>query len=610
MSRGSLRRVRRRAGQRQDRLALLLALGPYEIGLVVDVLENHREGAIVLARHRSALALEFHAESEHGATLRQIDLERRLPQRFGIDAAMLLDGARQHFRHEHVRVAGRHAHVRRAHLGAGPSLLVLLPNHLDHGRQRGAQRLLVGEPDRDRVDIEEVIDVAAERLFQLVVDAVAGAVADQRAEAKPLLAGLTEEQRDVRVVAGVEDDIRAAALELGHQRRQIRGRRRISFLQHDVEAGLLGAFLVAPRDVDAARLDEVVYHELGTERVELGAAARERAGVVIDDADLQLLALRRRVRRQRETQHHRQRDQPTRDAHRSVPKHASLPSERGSAAAGIRSWSSNNVKGRAGRRVVIPFGIMSAPPSARDVPGGGYRFLPGIAPFSSGAVASSGYQVVHATLRAPLPWRDGFALIDRHLHAEGRPRAALCAIELRSRAPFSFEGFDAFNAGYRALLTDWKLLVDGENPIARTNVAPVVGAPTEPSLYGFGYTIPGGTPRPTFIVAGAGEMRERGVGVEGIVRHGETSTAAMREKAAHVMAIMQARLHGLGVAWSDVTAIDIYTAKPIAPFLADTVLVPAGPSAIHGVRWFPSRPPIVGLEYEMDLRGVSRELLV
>src|SRR5207245_1860146 len=243
--------------------------------------------------------------------------------------------------------------------------------------------------------------------------------------------------------------------------------------------------------LDAALLDEVVDHDLGAERVELGAAARERAGVVIDDADLQLLALRRRVRRQRETQHHRQRDQPTRDAHRSIPEHERLPSERGSAAAGIRSWSSNNVRGRGGRR---------------------------------------------------------------------------------SRAPFSFEGFDAFNAGYRALLTDWKLLVDGENPIARTNVAPVVGAPTEPSLYGFGYTIPGGTPRPTFIVAGAGEMHERGVGVEGIVRHGETSAAAMRETAAHVMAIMQTRLHGLGVAWSDVTAIDIYTAQPIEPFLADTVL--------------------------------------
>jgi hypothetical protein len=152
--------------------------------------------------------------------------------------------------------------------------------------------------------------------------------------------------------------------------------------------------------------------------------------------------------------------------------------------------------------------------------------------------------------------------------------------------------------------------VDGENPIARTNVAPVTGAPREPSLYAFSYTVPGVTPRPTFIVAGAGEMRERGVGTEGIVRHGETSPAAMREKAAHVMGIMQARLQGLGGTWSEVTAIDIYTPQPIESFLIDTVLAPAGTAAIHGVRWFPSHPPIVGLEYEMDLRGVTRELVL
>ena len=247
-------------------------------------------------------------------------------------------------------------------------------------------------------------------------------------------------------------------------------------------------------------------------------------------------------------------------------------------------------------RDVVPFEVMSQALTAREVVSGHYRFLPGIAPFSSGVAAAAGYQVIHATLRAPIPWRDGFALIDRHLRSEGRPRAALCAIELRSPAPFSFDGFDTFNAGYQALLADWKLLVDGANPIARTNVAPVSGAPREPSLYGFGYTTPGAPPRPTFIVAGAGEMRDRGVGFEGIVRHGETSAAAMRDKAAHVMRTMQARLHGLGVEWSDVTTIDIYTAQPIEAFLADTVLAPAGAAAIHGVRWFPSRPPILGLE--------------
>jgi hypothetical protein len=248
--------------------------------------------------------------------------------------------------------------------------------------------------------------------------------------------------------------------------------------------------------------------------------------------------------------------------------------------------------------------------SLRDVPAGNFRFLPGIAPFSSGVVATPGYQVVHATLRAPVPWRTGFALIDRHLLEVKRPRASLCAIELRSPAPFSFDGFDTFNAGYRGLLTEWGLLVDGENPIARTNVAPLVGAPTEPSLYAFSYTVVGGTQRPTFIVAGSGELRERASGPEGIVRGGETSADAMREKATYVMGVMDARLHGLGADWPDVTMVDMYTAEPIDTYLADTILKPAGAAAIHGVRWFPSRPPIAGLEYEMDLHGVVRDITV
>jgi hypothetical protein len=74
------------------------------------------------------------------------------------------------------------------------------------------------------------------------------------------------------------------------------------------------------------------------------------------------------------------------------------------------------------------------------------------------------------------------------------------------------------------------------------------------------------------------------------------------------MEIMQARLTGLGADWSRVTAIDVYTAHPIDGFLVDEILRPAGPAAIHGVHWFPSRPPVQGLEFEVDLRGVSREI--
>jgi hypothetical protein len=73
---------------------------------------------------------------------------------------------------------------------------------------------------------------------------------------------------------------------------------------------------------------------------------------------------------------------------------------------------------------------------------------------------------------------------------------------------------------------------------------------------------------------------------------------------------MQDRLRALGGDWSRVTAIDIYTAESIHGYFLEDILRPAGPAAIHGVRWFPSRPPIRGLEFEMDLRGVARELVV
>ncbi|HEU5320804.1 MAG TPA: RidA family protein, partial [Methylomirabilota bacterium] len=118
------------------------------------------------------------------------------------------------------------------------------------------------------------------------------------------------------------------------------------------------------------------------------------------------------------------------------------------------------------------------------------------------------------------------------------------------------------------------------------------------------------TPAPTFVVAGAGEMRERGQGAAGIVRHGETSPEAMREKAGFVMGVMRERMKALGAEWDRATAIDVYAAESIHPFLVDEILRPAGGAAIHGVRWYPSRPPVQGLEFEVDVRGVRRELVV
>src|SRR5262249_36608897 len=123
-------------------------------------------------------------------------------------------------------------------------------------------------------------------------------------------------------------------------------------------------------------------------------------------------------------------------------------------------------------------------------PAGNYRFLPGIAPYSCGVVSAPGFEIVHATLDRPAPYREGVDVIDRELEKNGRPRHALCAVELRSPQPFSFEGFAAFNEGYARILERWGLFVDGINPVARTNVAPEATPRSERALYGFSYTRP------------------------------------------------------------------------------------------------------------------------
>src|SRR5208282_4779767 len=97
---------------------------------------------------------------------------------------------------------------------------------------------------RYRIDVAEVVDVVVEGRAQLVELAVAGAVADQHLEAQSRLASLAQEKRDVRVVAGVEDDVGLRALELGHERGEVGGTRRISLLEHDGKALLLAITIV------------------------------------------------------------------------------------------------------------------------------------------------------------------------------------------------------------------------------------------------------------------------------------------------------------------------------------------------------------------------------
>lgn len=244
-------------------------------------------------------------------------------------------------------------------------------------------------------------------------------------------------------------------------------------------------------------------------------------------------------------------------------------------------------------------------------PSGDYLFLPGIAPYSCGVVAKPGYEIVQVTLAQPVAYLDGFKRITHLLSLQDRQRAALCGVSLRSPKPYTFAGFGEFNALYAAVLKHWGLFVDGVNPVARTNVAPVVGAPTEPVLYGFSFTRPCGAELPaTFVVAGAGELPEGKLARPDIVSLGDISPAGLTTKARFVMDLMESRLRGMGVDWPAVSEINVYTAHTIATILPDIVLKRVGATAIHGAHWHFSRPPIDDIEYEMDVRGVRTELRI
>ena len=239
------------------------------------------------------------------------------------------------------------------------------------------------------------------------------------------------------------------------------------------------------------------------------------------------------------------------------------------------------------------------------VPEGGYRFIPGVYQYSAGVAAEPGFTLERVRFADPVPLAQGFARIAQVLEAAGRPKAAFCACELRSPAPFTEDGFAAFNRVYGGVLQEWGLFRDGRNPVARSNVCPEIAPPPEPAFHAFVFTVPEQAP-PSFAVAGSGEAPEgKGNYRDHIVALGEVTPPALRSKARWVLGEMERRMGLLGSRWNGTTAVQDYTVHDIHPFLGDE-LVSRG-AARHGVTWQFCRPPVVDLEYEMDCRGLWRE---
>ena len=249
--------------------------------------------------------------------------------------------------------------------------------------------------------------------------------------------------------------------------------------------------------------------------------------------------------------------------------------------------------------------------SLRELSDGGYAFVPAVMQYSSGVRALPGFRIERVRFARLLKLRDGFARIAAVLQAAGRPLTAFCACELRSPAPFTEAGFRAFNQDYTGVLQEWGLLEGGANPVARSNVCPEIDPPAEPSFYAFCYAVPDGAPdaASSYVVAGSGEVPEGHTNYrEHIVALGDTSVGGMRAKARFVMGEMERRMALVGGAWASATDVQVYTVFDIHPFLADEV-VRRG-AAAHGMVWHYARPPVVGLDFEVDCRAVGTERVV
>jgi len=239
---------------------------------------------------------------------------------------------------------------------------------------------------------------------------------------------------------------------------------------------------------------------------------------------------------------------------------------------------------------------------------GGYRYIPAVFQYSGGVAAQPGFEIVRVRFRKPLPLAEGFAHIEEIIRTAGRPLTSFCACELRSPAPFTEDGFRAFNEIYAGTLRKWGVVED-TNPVARSNVCPEIDPPAEPSFHAFCHTLAAPQAPPTFVVAGSGEALEgKGNYRDHTVRPGETSPDAMLEKARFVLGEMERRLDLLGFGWRDTTDTQLYTVHDPHPFLADEI-VRRG-AARSGLNWHYARPPVRGLEYEMDCRGIARERVI
>lgn len=232
-----------------------------------------------------------------------------------------------------------------------------------------------------------------------------------------------------------------------------------------------------------------------------------------------------------------------------------------------------------------------------------YSFLENGPPYSSGVIAQSGAQIDVVRLRVAMATNEALDFAETFLNRHDEPLQALCSLEYRMPTALSFEEFQEYNEGYRQALRERDLLLDGANPIARTNVVPLRNAPERPGVVGFGFVHKSRQSTASFIVAGGGEVQNGRLGEASIVAPDDLSETGLRRKSATVREEMKDRLERLGVTPEQVHEVNVYSAVTLPYVVIQDILGDFPVAGVSGINRHWSRPPIAQLDFEMDLRA-------
>jgi len=245
-------------------------------------------------------------------------------------------------------------------------------------------------------------------------------------------------------------------------------------------------------------------------------------------------------------------------------------------------------------------------PALIDNEAGAYRILPGGSAFCSGVVPYQGYEVVRVVLNPWIPLEHGYRFIEEYMKRVCRPVQAFCGIELRVPVQLRFSDWSTFNVPYLEQLRKWGLLFGEYSGVCRSNIAPATYPPGNTSLCAFSYIAPTSAKGTTFFLSGQADIDPNGQAIAG----DDIGPAAMQKRARYVIDTVGTTLAKLGVSWQETTQIALFHVHDI-PDLWDSLLLDSlGDALRRGVLVYRARPPIAGLEVELEARAVRQELVV